>query len=104
MPGSRFVPDKWEPRDADIQWAVDKYRITKEEVERQLEEFRDHEFKRSYTDWNRCFRNWFRTAEKHSLLKREHVYRNTISELSDDERQRDIEKFHEQMKTFKVVK
>jgi len=70
----KFVPDTWKPREADIEWAKKTFKITGEEVARQLEEFRDHEFRRDYTDFNRCFRNWFRTADKFELLKRERVY------------------------------
>ena len=72
---SKFVPDKFKPRPEDIEWAMEKFNISKAEVNKQLEEFIDHEFKLSYTDWNRCFRNWFRTAEKHSLLTRERKQR-----------------------------
>ncbi len=67
----RFVPDNWKPRPEDINWAMEKYKISCQEADRQLEEFRDHEFRRDYTDWNRCFRNWFRSADKYDLLFRE---------------------------------
>ena len=85
---TKFVPDNFKPRESDIEWAMKKFNISRDEVDNQLEEFIDHEFKRSYTDWNRCFRNWFRTAEKYSLLKREFKHRRP-EELSTEELERD---------------
>ena len=97
----KFIPDSFKPREKDIQWAMEKYRITREEVDRQIEELRDHEFRRSYTDWNRVFRNWFRTAEKYELLKRERTYRKP-EEVSDEQRYQDQLKFEEDMKRLGV--
>ena len=94
---SKFVPDNFKPRESDITWAMDKFKITRDEVDNQLGEFIDHEFKRSYTDWNRCFRNWFRTADKYSLLTRERVYRQPEI-VHPKQKEADILKFHEQIK------
>lgn len=95
----RFAPDNFKPRESDIEWAMKKFKITRDEVDNQLEEFIDHEFKRSYTDWNRAFRNWFRTADKYSLLTRERVYKQP-DELLPEQRKSDIIAFHEQIKRF----
>lgn len=67
----RFVPDLYKPRDKDITWAIEQFKIEKKEVLRQIELMRDHEFRRSYTDWNRVFRNWMRKAEEIDSLRRE---------------------------------
>ena len=93
---TKFVPDNFKPRESDIKWAMDKFKITRDEVDNQLEEFIDHEFKRSYTDWNRCFRNWFRTADKYSLLTRERVYRQP-EVIHPKQKEADIIAFHAQV-------
>lgn len=99
----KFVPDTWKPREADIEWAKKTFKITGEEVARQLEEFRDHEFRRDYTDFNRCFRNWFRTADKFELLKRERVYVAPV--YSEAERQIDAKKAEENLaRLMRIVK
>jgi len=72
---SKFFPNNFKPTDVNVQWAIDKFRLSKAEVEDQLEQMMDHEFKRSYTNWSMVYRNWFRTADRHNLLKREYVYR-----------------------------
>jgi hypothetical protein len=100
----KFVPDNFTPRSSDIRWAIKEFDIDSKEVTRQFELMRDHEFRRSYTDWNRVFRNWMRKAQEIGTLKREHKYTTTQHELTDEERQQDIEKFKEQMKRFKAVK
>jgi hypothetical protein len=99
----KFVPDNFTPRPKDIQWAIKEFDIDSKEVTRQFELMRDYEFKRNYTDYNRVFRNWMRKADELQLLRREHKYK-TQHELTEEERQQDIEKFKEQMKRFKVVK
>ncbi len=88
MKVTRFVPDSFIPKDKDIAWAMENFGITRQEANRQLEEFRDHEFRRDYTDWNKCFRNWFRSADKYDLLKREHKPR-LVEEVSEEQLQRD---------------
>ena len=86
----KFVPDNWNPRPEDITWAINNFNITRQEADRQLEELRDYEFKRHYTDFNRVYRNWFRTADKHDLLKREHKPR-LVEEVSEEQLQKDRE-------------
>ena len=97
---SKTVPDKWKPRANDIAWAIEKFGITRQEVDRQLEEFIDHEFRRNYTDWNRCFRNWFRSADKYDLLKRERKpWEPEV--VTDEMRAEDQKKFDAQIERFK---
>ena len=97
---SRVVPDKWKPRANDIAWAIDKFGITRSEVDRQTEEFIDHEFRRNYTDWNRAYRNWFRSADKYDLLKRERKpWKPEV--VTDDMRAEDIRKFDERITELK---
>ena len=96
---SKVVPDKWKPRDKDITWAIEKFGITQNEAKRQLEEFCDHEFRRNYTDWNRAFRNWFRSADKYDLLKRERKpWKPEV--VTDEMRAEDQRKFDDQIKRF----
>ena len=89
MPRSRFVPDGWVPREKDILWAMKKFNISRDEVARQAESFIDYEFKRAYSDWNRAFRNWFRTGDKYQLLMKERQYRKP-EQLTDEQREADI--------------
>lgn len=96
---SRFCPDKFTPKTADIDWAIKTFKVDKEEVLRQLELMRDHEFRRSYTDWNRVFRNWLRKADEINTFKRAYVPR-TVEQVSEAERIADAQKAWAQMKKY----
>ena len=96
---SKFVPDSWKPKIEDINWAIEKFDISAQESTRQLEEFRDHEFRRNYTDWNKCFRNWFRTADKYNLLRRERKpWKPEV--ITEEIRRKDQEQFDAQIARF----
>ena len=99
----KVVPANFEPRQKDIDWAMAEFGISREEVDRQTEELRDHEFKRSYTDFNRVFRNWFRAADKYDLLKREPVYRQP-EEISQEQHDADAEKAWAHMNGLRTAK
>ena len=75
---------------------MDKFRIDRDEVDNQVDQMRDHEFKRGYTDWNRVLRNWFRTADKHHLLTRKITYRGPEL-VTDNDRDQDSKKAWEEM-------
>jgi len=107
----KFVPDGFKPLDKDIVWAMTKFRISRQEADRQLEAFRDHEFRRNYTDWNRCFRNWFRSADKYGLLDRSDIRRTFTTELSNEEwmeqrmkDQKDFERDNQERQRLRIVK
>jgi hypothetical protein len=55
--GSRFVPEGFKPSPAHLAKA-EADGITPGDFERALSRFRNHEFPRAYTDWDRCFTNW----------------------------------------------
>jgi hypothetical protein len=106
----RFVPTAFILTDELRTWAREKYRVTDEEICRQFEMMRDHEFRRDYTCWQRVFRNWMRKADELSLLKRDRKLR-TPTELTEDERveeilkwQRDLERLKKIRPPLKVVK
>jgi hypothetical protein len=99
----KFAPESFEPTEKNVKWAIEKFRITKEEVANQTEQFIDYEFKRSYTDWQRCWRNWIRKADQLGLLHREHVPRRP-EVVSEEQRQRDIASWQEDMRRLKAVK
>ena len=99
----RFAPENFEPTEKNIQWAVEKFKITKDEVENQTEQFVDYEFKRNYTDWQRCWRNWIRKADQLGLLSRERIPRRP-EVVSHEQRQRDIQAWQEDMRRLKIVK
>jgi hypothetical protein len=100
----RFVPKNWIVREKDILWAIEEFKVTRQEVLRQIELMRDHEFKRSYTCFDRVFRNWMRKAEEIEALKRERKPREAPGELTVEERAADIKKWEEDMKRLRVVK
>jgi hypothetical protein len=105
----RFVPEEFYPKQKDIDWAIESFKIEKKEVERQLELMIDHEFKRSYTDWNRVFRNWMRKADEIGTLKRPMKRREAPRELTQEEREAEARRAEENMKrlqsmALKVVK
>src|SRR6056300_1284681 len=100
----RFIPNNFKLRDQDREWAKKTFKITDEEVDRQLELLTDHEFRRSYTDWNRVFRNWIRKSDELQQLKRDRVYNSTVQVLTDEERAAYQRKWEEDMKRLRVVK
>ena len=105
----RFVPEEFYPKQKDIDWAIETFKIEKKEVERQLELMLDYEFKRSYTDFNRVFRNWMRKADELGSLKRPIKHRVVPRELTQEEREQERQKAEENMQrlqqmALKVVK
>jgi len=101
----RFLPEKFKVRPKDREWAKREFKITDEEVNRQLELLSDYEFKRSYTDWNRVFRNWIRKSDELQQLRRPRVYGSNVKEvLTPEERAEDQRKWEEDMKRLRVVK
>ena len=71
------------------EWAKKKFQVDDEEVERQEEEWRDHEYKRSYSHWDKVWRNWWRRANEFDTIKRP-MQRRTVEKLTDEQRQADI--------------
>ena len=100
---SYFAPDDFAPTDKNREWAMKEFRITSEEVDRQVCCMIDHEFRRKYSDWQRVFRNWIRKAEQIESLRRERTLRQP-QERTDEEKAEDIRKWKEEMKRFGVVK
>lgn len=61
---SRFVPEDWNPTEADAAYAAG-LGFTPGEIERELAKFRRFEFARPYSHWSRTFQNWLdRAAER----------------------------------------
>ena len=60
---TRLVPDTFELTDELIAWTRDK--APNLSVIEEIEIFKDHEFKRPYTDWSRVWRNWVRNWVKY---------------------------------------
>ena len=95
-----FVPESFTPKSSDIDWAIKEFDISRKEVLRQLDLMRDHEFRRSYTDFNRVFRNWLRTADKHGLFERDRKPRRP-EEVTDEQRGRDADKSIVEMDAYR---
>ena len=68
---SKFAPNDFRPSIPNLNWAMKEFNITADEARRQGELMVDHEFLRSYTDWQRVWRNWMRKAEEIQSLRRE---------------------------------
>ena len=99
----RFVPEKWSVREKDVEWAMKEFNITKKEVERQIGEMRDYEFRRHYTDFNRVFRNWIKTADRLNKLHRERSYRKP-AQITAEERAQDSAKSWAELNRYKGMK
>ena len=63
-----FVPNDFKPTFDNIEWAMKKFSITRNECEAQAERMIDHEFVKEYSDWQRVFRNWLRKADDFGIL------------------------------------
>ena len=100
---ARFVPDDFIPTVKNQRWARITFCIDHDEVERQTEMFIDHEFKRSYTDWQKCWRNWIRKADEIQTMRRPHIPK-TPEELSEEQKSIDAEAGWATLNRFKVVK
>ena len=104
MKRSYFCPESFLPAPNDVKWAIDTFKIDKDEVMRQVELMKDHEFRRAYSSWPRVFRNWMRKAEEINTLKRPRTYFSTQVELTDEQREEDRKKWEEDMRRLRVVK
>ena len=97
---SKFVPDNFKPKSSDVEWAIQKFDIDETEVNRQFEQMADHEFRRSYTDWNRVFRNWIRkSSELETLYRERKPWKPEV--VTDDMRKEDQRSFDAQIERFK---
>jgi hypothetical protein len=101
MKRNYFAPDDFEVTEKLREWARETFSIDDKEIDRQTEEWHDFEYRRAYSDWTRCWRRWFRQAEKFDTLKREHKPRRP-EELTDDQRQADILAFERDKKKWGV--
>jgi hypothetical protein len=99
----RFVPDSFTPKSSDIDWAIEEFDISRKEVLRQLDLMRDHEFRRSYTDFNRVFRNWMRKADEIGKFEREHQPRRP-EVVTDEKRKEDADKSIVEMEAYRRTK
>ena len=93
---SYFVPDDWEPRDKDIEWAILEFGIEESEVYRQANIMRDWEYRRPIKDFNRAFRRWLRKAEEWDQLRKPRKVRK-VEEVTDEQREVDKEKWAKEM-------
>lgn len=97
----KIVPKNWRVRDKDVQWAIEKFDIDRDEVMRQIELMVDYEFKRSYNDFDRVFRNWIRKADEISSLRKVKKYRQPES-ITEDQLAEDRRKWEEDMERLGV--
>ena len=57
----KFCPEGFKPTPQNIEWAMSKG-LNRKQIDLEVEKMVDHEFRRSYSDWQRVFRNWIRKA------------------------------------------
>ena len=100
MKRSYFAPDNFEITVERLQWAVDTFKITKAEVERQTELWHEYEYRRAYSDWNRAWKRWFRMAQKYDTLKRPLKARQA-EQVSDKQRKDDARKAVVEMAAYR---
>ena len=97
---SRFVPDSWELSKKLIDWTKSKG-ITEEMLEDLEERFRDIEFPKPRTCFDRCWRRYIRNGIEWGqiVVPRETTYRKP-EEVSPEQKQADILAFERDMKRF----
>ena len=101
MTGSRFAPADFEVTPERLEWAMRTLGIDEAEVMRQTELWQEHEYKRAYTDFGRCWKRWLRNAEKYGTLRRERKLR-LVQEITPDQRQADLVKWAADMQRLGV--
>lgn len=101
MKRSYVPPDDFEVTPERLEWAMQTFQITEEEVKRQTDEWHDFEYRRAYSDWNRAWKRWFRQAEKFGTLRREHKPRRP-EVVSEEQRTQDVRKWQEDMERLGI--
>lgn len=94
---SRFVPNSFEVTQHMRDHVILRHDITDEEVDRQIYEWRLHEYRRAYSDWTRAFYRWFDRANDFGTLRRERKLRQP-EEPTEEQRILDLEKYRRDMK------
>ena len=57
---SHFVPEAWDPTDADIEWARREFPTL--DLRGETEKFTNYEFSKPRSDWTRAWKVWLRSA------------------------------------------
>ena len=100
----KFVPDDWQLTDRLREYAKKKG-LTDTQIDDQEEAFRLCQFPRDILCWDRAWQRWIRNAIEWGKVvpTKQKEYRRP-EELSDEQRQRDLLKWEEDMKRLRVVK
>ena len=99
-----FVPDDWELTEKLRDYARNK-RLTESTIDDQEEAFRACQFNRVIKCWDRAWMRWVRSAiEWGKVQPIQDVKYRTPQELTDEQRQKDREKFEADMKRLRLVK
>ena len=99
MKRSYVCPANFTLKPGKVEWAMEEYNISREEVERQTKNMRMHEFQRPYGAWNLVWHRWFEKADEKKLFKRERKYKS-VEKVTPEMRADDQRKFDEQIKRF----
>ena len=103
MVKSHFVPNDFIVTDHLKSWAKTTFNISDKEVDRQVIQWRLHEYKRAYSDWAKACQRWFYQADKYGELRRDYKLR-TVEELTAEEQKRDAASAIAQMDQYRSKK
>jgi len=95
-----FVPDDWEMSDSLLAWTKEQG-LTDKTIEKQLQLFRDHQYKKPMMRADACWRNWVSNGiEWGRIVHIQEVKYNMPEEESTEEKKAAILQFNAQMKRF----
>ena len=99
-----FVPEDWVMSDKLLAWTKEMG-LTDDTIERELESFKDHQYRRPMMRADACWRNWVKNGIKWGSIVpvQEKQYR-TVEELSDEQRRKDRELAEANFKRLRAVK
>ena len=105
-----FVPDDREMSDELRKWTR-KMGLTEETIDRELESFRDHQYKKPMQRPDACWRNWVKSGIRfgHIVPIQQPKRREAPRELTQEEREAEARRAEENMQrlqqmALKVVK
>lgn len=93
-----FVPDDWTMSPKLLKWTKDKG-LTDQQIEDELENFRDHQYKRQMMRPDACWRNWVKNSIKWgNIVPVQKTRYRAPEEVSEEQRSADILAFERDLK------
>jgi hypothetical protein len=95
-----FVPDDWKMSEELLAWTKDMG-LTDKTIEKELESFRDHQYKKPMMRADACWRNWVKNGIDWDRIKPvQETRHNMPQEESTEEKKRAMLQYAEQIKRF----